>query len=109
LAHIFLEDAAEVLFSMKRPFPMGSHAPQTVGYSAAELAHIQYARFFSQQMRPLPDHVQQAVLVGGVSGELMPGPDAAGTLVHADDWLVENGFSICDDREIRVSVRTLMP
>ena len=88
---------------------MGSHAPQTIGYSAAELAESPYSRFFSQQMRPLPDHVQQAVLVGGVSGELMPGFDAAGTLLHADDWLVETGYSICDDREIRVSVRTLMP
>jgi hypothetical protein len=42
-------------------------------------------------MRPLPDHVQQAVLVGGVSGKLMPGLDAAGTLFNADDWLFENG------------------
>jgi len=42
-------------------------------------------------MRPLPDHVQQAVLVGGVSGELMPGLDAAGTLLRAEDRLFENG------------------
>jgi hypothetical protein len=70
---------------------MGSHAPPNVGYSAAEMAQSLYLRFFSPQMRPLPDHVQQAVLVGGVSGELIPGFDTASTLLHADDWLLENG------------------
>jgi len=49
--------------------------------------------------------VQQAILVGGVSGELIPGLDAASTLLRADDWLLENGSSICDDGDIRVSVR----
>jgi hypothetical protein len=42
-------------------------------------------------MRPLPDHVQQAVLVGGASGELIPELDAASTLLHAEDWPLENG------------------
>ena len=59
-------------------------------------------------MRSLPDHVQRAVL-GGVGGELMPGLDAAGTLLHADGWLLENGSSICDAGEIRVSVDQLKP
>ena len=60
-------------------------------------------------MRSLPDHLQQAVLVGGVGGELMPGLDTAGTLLHADGWLLENGSSICDAGKIRVSVDQLMP
>jgi len=47
-------------------------------------------RFFSPQMRPPPDHVQQAVLVGDVTGELISGLDAASTLLHAQDWLAEN-------------------
>lgn len=42
--------------------------------------------------------------MGGVSGELMPGLDTAGTLLHGNDWLLENGSSIYDDGEIRVSV-----
>jgi hypothetical protein len=69
---------------------MGSHAP-AAGHSAGEMAQIHYSRFFSPQMRPPPSHVQQAVLVGGVGEEIMAGFDAASTLLHAEDWLVENG------------------
>lgn len=39
----------------------------------------------------------------------MPGLDAAGTLLHAGGWLLENGSSICDAGEIRVSVDQLKP
>jgi hypothetical protein len=42
-------------------------------------------------MRPPPDRAQQAVLVGGVSEEKMAGFYAASTLLHAKDWLTENG------------------
>jgi len=58
---------------------------------AAETDQSRRYRFLSQQMRPPPRHVQQAILVVGVSEELMPGLDAASTLLHAEDWLVENG------------------
>jgi hypothetical protein len=68
----------------------GSHAP-AAGHSAAKMAHIHYQRYFNQQMRPPPRHVQQAVLVGGVSEEKMAGFDAASTLLHTQDWLSENG------------------
>lgn len=87
---------------------MGSHAP-AAGHSDSKMAQIHYHRFFSQQMRPLPLHVQQAVLVGGVTGEMMAGFDAASTLLRVKDWLSENVQSICDDWDIRVSVRMLMP
>jgi hypothetical protein len=49
------------------------------------MAQIHYQRYFNQQMRPPPRHVQQAVLVGGVSEEKMAGFYAASTLLHADD------------------------
>jgi len=44
----------------------------------------------------------------------VPGLDAAGTLLHADGWLLENGSSICDAGDcdagkIHVSVDHLMP
>jgi hypothetical protein len=55
------------------------------------MAHKHSNRFFCQQMRPPPRHVQQAVLLRGVSGKLMPGIDAASTLLQAEDWLAENG------------------
>jgi hypothetical protein len=69
---------------------MGSHAP-AAGHSASKMDQIHYQRYFNQQMRPLPRHVQQAVLVGGVRGEMMAGFNAASTLRHVKDWLPENG------------------
>jgi hypothetical protein len=82
---------ARALSRTKRLFPYGIARPPNAGYSAVEMDQSPYLRFFSPQMRPLPDHVQQAVLVGGVSGELIPRFDTASTLLHADDWLLENG------------------
>jgi len=78
----------------RSPWDRTPPPPQSVGYSSAELDQSQNARFVGQQMRPLPDHLRQAVLAGGGSGELLPGLDAAGALLFADDSLVENGFSI---------------
>ena len=61
-------------------------------------------------MRPPPNHLQQDVLLGGgVGGKQMAGIYPASTLPHTQDWLSENGSSICDDWDIRVSVSMLMP
>ena len=69
---------------------MGSHAP-AAGHSASKMAQMPYFRFFSQQMRPPPNHVQQDVLLGGVGGERMAGFYPASTLLHTQDWLSGNG------------------
>jgi len=79
----FPRRAAGAFLHKKSFFPHGIACTHTIGYSAAELAQSPCARFFSQQMRPLPNQLQQAILLGGVPGELMPGFDAAGTLLHA--------------------------
>jgi hypothetical protein len=55
------------------------------------MAQMPYFRFFSQQMRPPPNHVQQDVLSGGVGGEQMAGFYPASTLLHTQDWLSGNG------------------
>jgi len=39
----------------------------------------------------------------------MPGLDAASTLLHADDWLFDTGYSLFEKGKIRFSARTLMP
>jgi hypothetical protein len=48
------------------------------------MAQFHYYPHFSQQIRPPPRHVQQAILVGGVSEEKMAGFYAASTLLHAE-------------------------
>ena len=72
-----------MLSRVKRPFPDGIARPHNVGYSAAERAQSPYSRSFSPQMRPPPDHVQQAILVGGVSEEKMAGFYPASKPLHA--------------------------
>jgi len=47
------------------------------------MAQIHYFRFFSQQMRPPPENVQEAVLAGGVGEEKMAGFYAASTQLDA--------------------------
>jgi hypothetical protein len=76
--------------AQKGRLPVGSPAP-AVGHSAAKTARIPYFRFFSQQMTPPPRHVQQDILLGGVSEEKMAGFYAASTQLDAQDWLGENG------------------
>jgi hypothetical protein len=69
---------------------VGSPAP-AAGHSAAKNGSIHRFRLFSPQMGPPSNHVQQAILVGGVSEEQMAGFYAASTLLHTQDWLSENG------------------
>jgi hypothetical protein len=61
LAHYFLVADREGSFSDKKAFSLGDPTP------------------------PPPRHVQQAVLVGGVSEEKMAWFYAASTLLHAED------------------------
>lgn len=80
-----------------------------LGYNAQELAESPYARFFNPVIAPLAAHVREALLVGAVSPERMPGFEAAPSLLDAGYWPVENGYALCPDGSARIFVRTDMP
>ena len=80
-----------------------------LGYNAVELEHSPYARFFSANLAPLPEHVGEALLIGAVADELLPSVDRANELLDDGSWPVETGYSISPDGAARVFVRTEMP
>ena len=77
-------------FSHKKAVSLWDRPPPTVGHSAAQTARIPYFWFFSKQMNLPPRHVQQDVLLGGVSEEKMAWFYAASTKLDAQASLGEN-------------------
>ena len=53
---------------------MSSRHPKALhlGYSPSELASSPYARFYKTDVRPLAEHVKDALLVGAQACELFP-------------------------------------
>lgn len=80
-----------------------------LGYSAEELAHSPYARFYDPVIGPIQPQVAEALLIGPQAEELFPSASAAGTLIEPDYWPIETGFTRPSDGSIRVFCLTQMP
>ncbi|HVP84047.1 MAG TPA: hypothetical protein VMS78_04935 [Rhizomicrobium sp.] len=80
-----------------------------LGFDAQECATSPYARFFNPDMAPLPEHVREALLAGGIAHELMPAIDRAKDLQTPGYWPVETGYTFAPDRSVRIFVLTKMP
>lgn len=79
-----------------------------LGYTANELAVSPYAKFL-KPLAALPAHVQEALLVGAVSPELLLPFENAPQLLNAGYWPVESGYALCPDGSARIFVLTKMP
>ena len=86
-----------------------SSARLHLGFDAAELAASPYALFFRPAMAPLPAHVREALLTGGVAHELLPPVARAAQMQNAGYWSVETGYTLAPDGSARVFVLTEMP
>ena len=80
-----------------------------LGYSPEELTHSPYAGFFNAHMAPLPDHVKEAISIGPVAYELMPGVKDAHRLQSEPRWHYETAYSHAPDGSSQVFVLTHMP
>ena len=80
-----------------------------LGYTQAELAQSPYARFFDDDMAPLPEHVREALLAGGVAPALLPAVERAAELQRDGYQPVETGFARAPDGSARIAVLTTMP
>lgn len=80
-----------------------------LGYSAQELAHSPYARFYDPAIAPLQPQVAEALLIGPQADALLPPVGAAPRLVEPGYWPVETGYARPADGSIRVFCLTQMP
>lgn len=85
------------------------HSLPRLGFTADALAKSPFARFYNPDMAPLPEHVKEALQVGGQASELFPTIEHAADLQRPGYWPVETGFAIASDGAVRVSVLTQMP
>ena len=80
-----------------------------LGYTSTELAQSPYAAFFRDEMAPLPEHVKEALLTGGLAYELFPLVDHADELLEPGYWPLETGFGLGPDGSVQVFALTQMP
>ena len=82
---------------------------QHLGFTAEELATCPYARFFNPELAPLPEHVKEALLIGGQASELFPPVERACDLQASGYWPVETGYTVAPDGAVRICALTIMP
>ena len=80
-----------------------------LGYTPTEQAQSPYAAFIRDVMAPLPDHVKEALLLGGQAFELFPLVNQAPKLLDPGYWPLETGFGLGPDGSVQVFALTQMP
>lgn len=80
-----------------------------LGCTPAELASSPYAGFFDPALRPLPEHVREALAVGAVAPPLLPPLARACELQESGYAAVETGYTVCPDGAVHIAVLTRMP
>lgn len=80
-----------------------------LGWTAEEISHLPYARFFSTTIKPLHDDAIAALNIGQIAEEYFPPLAASPAQLLGDGPAVENGFAFAADGSMRVAERTDMP
>lgn len=80
-----------------------------LGFTADERTQSPYARFYKDDLAPLPDHVRDALAVGPQAHELFPSAKRAAKLQQNGYWPVETGYARAPDGAARVFCLTRMP
>jgi len=78
-------------------------------FTEEELATSPYARFFNPELAPLPEHVKEALQIGGQASELFPPVERACDLHASGYWPVETGYTVAPDGAVRICALTVMP
>lgn len=81
----------------------------STGYASHIPTTHPYARFHDPVMAPLPAHVREALALGPVSPDQLPGRDSAPDLLNPGYGPRETGYALCPDGSARVFVLTDMP
>ncbi len=68
-----------------------------------------FAKYWNPNMKPLPDHIVDALNVSPVATELCLPFDKAGTLLDDGYQDLENGYSLLEDGSMHIAVHTHMP
>ncbi len=80
-----------------------------LGYRLNVLATSPYAPFYQPEMAELPAHVREAIAVGPVAPEQLPGREQAARLLDPGYQPLETGYCLCPDGAARVYALTTMP
>ncbi|MDG2304650.1 MAG: hypothetical protein P8R42_08315 [Candidatus Binatia bacterium] len=80
-----------------------------LGMRAGDLEGKAYAKYWNPNMRPLPPHVQEALLQSPEASELGFGVDEANRLLEPGYLELENGYTRLSNGQVFVATLTKMP
>ena len=91
---------------MTHPNP---NRPLHLGLSDADLDGKPYREFYQPQMKPLPEHVKDALLLGPIAAPLLPSLTDMPKLLAPGYHQLEDGYGFRSDGAFHVAVRTDLP
>lgn len=80
-----------------------------LGMAAGDLEGKAYAKYWIPTMKPLAEHVKEALLVGPISATLLPPIEKAEQLLDNYEAEIENGYSMEHNGSLHMAVLTEMP